>query len=184
MRPLHLCLAALAASAVLDAPVVAHAKTPGFEGRISLRLQDVAPSGADYSIRGNRVSIDVPSVGHAHDLRIVFDSARLPSAAGAVPDVAIERTGGLRSVVGQRCEVWVLRGGADTVRACVVPGVAWVDPRRVVGGDVPAWSQRLEKEQAFPVSVTHGANASWATDVTRGRVPGSAFAAPAATRAR
>lgn len=184
MRPVSLCLVALAASAALVAPMVAHAKAPGFEGRISLRLQDVDPQGADYSIRGDHVSIDVPSVARAHDLRIVFDSARLPRPDAAVESVSIERTGRLRSVVGQRCEEWTLHSGGDTVRACVVPGIAWVDPRRAIGGEVPAWSARLEKEQAFPVSVTHGTNASWATDVARGRVPDSAFLAPPATRVR
>ncbi len=184
MRPVNLCLVALAASAALAAPLVAQAKAPGFEGRISLRLQDVDPQGADYSIRGDRVSIDVPSVAHAHDLRIVFDSARLASDVAAVSVTSIERTGKLRSVVGQRCEDWVVRAPSGAVRACVVPGVAWVDPRRATGADVPAWSQRLEKERAFPVSVTEGTNFSWATDVVRGRVPDSAFVAPPATRVR
>lgn len=184
MRSVKLSLVALAASAALVAPVVAQAKAPGFEGRISLRLQDVEPQGAVYSIRGNHVSIEVPSVAHAHDLRIVFDSARLTSAPGGGPDIAVEHTGHLRLVVGQRCEDWVLRGMGETVRACVVPGISWVDPRRAIGGNVPAWSQRLEKDQAFPISVTEGTDFSWATDVVRGRVPDSAFAAPAATRVR
>jgi hypothetical protein len=184
MSRVNRCLVALAASVALAAPIAAHAKTSEFEGRISLRLQDVDPQGASYAIRGDRVSIEVPSVAHAHDLRVVFDSARLPAAAAGVAAVSIERTGMLRSVVGQPCEEWALHSGRDTVRACVVPGVAWVDPRRVTGGEVPAWSQKLEKEHAFPVSVTHGANASWATDVVRGRVPDSSLAAPPAKRAR
>jgi hypothetical protein len=184
MRPAHSSLVALAASVALVVPIAAHAKTSGFEGRISLRLQDVDPQGADYIIRGDRVSINVPSVAHAHDLRIVFDSSRLSTAGAGAAGVSIERTGRLRSVVGQLCEEWVLRAGKGTVRACVVPGVAWVDPRRAIGEAVPAWSQKLESERAFPVSVTHGTNASWATDVVRGRVPDSAFFAPPATRVR
>jgi hypothetical protein len=182
MRPASFSLVALAASAALVLPIAAHAKTNGFEGRIALRLQDVAPHGATYTIRGDHVSIDVPTVAHAHDLHIVFDSARLPTEGAG--SVSIERTGGLRLVVGQLCEVWDLHSGSDTVRACVVPGVAWVDPRRAIGGSVPAWSQKLEKEQAFPISVTHGANFAWATDVVRGRVPDSAFVAPPAKRVR
>lgn len=184
MRPIHRCLVALAASVALAAPMVAHAKTPGFEGRILLRLQDVDPQGANYTIRGDRVSIDVPSVAHAHDLHIVFDSARLVAASPGVADVSIERTGKLRTVVGQLCEEWALHQASGTVRACVVPGIAWVDPRRVIGGSVPAWSAKLEKEHAFPVSVTDGANFSWATDVVRGKVPDSAFLTPPATRVR
>jgi hypothetical protein len=184
MRPTHRHLVALAACVALTVPIAAHAKTSGFEGRISLRLQDVDPQGATYTIRGDRVSIDVPSVAHAHDLHMVFDSARLPAAAPGVASMSIERTGRLRSVVGQPCQEWALHSGSDTVRACVVPGVAWVDSRRALGGQVPAWSQRLEKEQAFPVSVTHGTNASWATDVVRGKVPDSAFVLPPAKRAR
>jgi hypothetical protein len=184
MRPVHISLVALAASVALAVPIAAHAKTTGFEGRISLRLQDVAPQGADYTIRGDRVSIVVPSVAHAHDLHIVFDSSRLPTAGAGAVGISIERTGRLRSVVGQPCEEWVLRAGDAAVRACVVPGVAWVDPRRAIGEAVPAWSQKLESERAFPVSVTHGVNPSWATDVVHGRVPDSAFVAPPATRVR
>jgi hypothetical protein len=177
-------LVALAASVALLVPVAARAKAPGFEGRISLRLQDVDPQGANYTIRGDRVSIDVPSFAHAHDLRIVFDSARLVAASPGVADVSIERTGKQRTVVGQRCEEWALHDASGTVRACVVPGISWVDPRRATGGSVPAWSAKLEKEHAFPVSVTDGANFSWATDVVRGKVPDSAFVMPPATRVR
>jgi len=184
MRPIRRCLVALAACVALAVPIAAHAKTSAFEGRISLRLQDVDPQGADYTIRGDRVSIVVPGVAHAHDLHIVFDSARLPVPAAGVANMSIERTGRLRSVVGQPCEEWELHSGSETVRACVVPGIAWVDPRRVIGGQVPAWSQKLEKERAFPISVTYGANASWATDVVRGRVPDSSLVAPPATRVR
>lgn len=184
MRPVHLCLVALSASAVLLAPMAAHAKASGFEGRIALRLQDVTPQGADYSIRGDRVSIDLPTLARGHQLRVVFDSAHLPAAGAAAGAMSIERTGEHRLVVGQLCEEWVLRGAGEAVHACVVPGVAWVDPRRAIAGDVPAWSQRLEKEHAFPVSVTEGAHFSWATDVARGRVPDSAFVTPPATRAR
>lgn len=184
MSSVNRSLVALAASVALVVPVVAHARSSGFEGRILLRLQDVHPSAADYAIRGDRVSIAVPSVAHTHDLRIVFDSARIPPAGAEAVSMSIERTGKLRSVVGQHCEEWVLRGATSAVRACVVPGVSWVDPRRAVGAEVPAWSQRLEKEGAFPVSVTDGTNFSWATDVVRGRVPDSAFAGPPATRAR
>jgi hypothetical protein len=183
MSSVNRCLVAFAASVALAVPVVAHAKANGFEGRISLRLQDVDPQGANYSIRGDHVSIDVPSVAHAHDLRIVFDSARLVAAAPAT-GVSVERTGRLRSVVGQLCEEWALHQASGTVRACVVPGIAWVDPRRATGGEVPAWSAKLEKEHAFPVSVTDGTSFSWATDVVRGKVPDSAFAAPPATRVR
>jgi len=184
MSSVNRCLVALAASVVLAVPIAAHAKAPGFEGRISLRLQDVEPQGANYTIRGDRVAIEVPSVERAHYLRLVFDSARLPVNVTRVADVSIERTGRLRSVVGQQCEEWVLHSAGETVRACVVPGVSWVDPRRVIGGEVPAWSQKLEGEHAFPVSVTHGTNFSWATDVVRGRVPDSSLAAPPPTRAR
>ena len=184
MSPVNRCLVALAACVALAVPIAAHAKTPGFEGRISLRLQDVAPQGANYTIRGDRVSIDVPSVARAHDLHVVFDSARLPVNVTRVADVSIERTGRLRSVVGQQCEEWALHSAGETVRACVVPGVAWVDPRRAIGGEVPVWSQKLEGEHAFPVSVTHGTNFSWANDVVRGRVPDSSLAAPPPTRAR
>lgn len=184
MSSVNRCLLALAAAVALAVPVAAQAKAPGFEGRISLRLQDVDPQGANYTIRGDHVSIDVPSIAHAHDLRIVFDSARLVAASPGVDDVSIERTGRLRDVVGQRCEEWALHEASGTVRACVVPGVSWVDPRRATGGEVPAWSARLEKEHAFPVSVTDGTNFSWATDVVRGKVPDSAFAAPPATRVR
>jgi hypothetical protein len=178
------CLAALAACVAFTVPIAADAKTSGFEGRISLRLQDVDPHGANYSIRGDRLSIEIPSVAHAHDRRVVFDSAHLPAAPAAVAAMSIERTGRLRSVVGQLCEEWALRSGKDVVRACVVPGIPWVDPRRAIGGEVPLWSQKLETERAFPVSVTHGTSASWATDVVRGRVPDSSLAAPPATRAR
>jgi hypothetical protein len=185
MRRIHCLLVVLAASAALAVPLVAHAKALGFEGRIALRLQDVEPQGANYTIRGDRVSIEVPSIGRAHDLRIVFDSARLPSLApGGAPDVAITRTGRWRMVVGQLCETWTLKDASGSVDACVVPNVAWVDPRRAVGGEVPAWSAKLESERAFPVSVTSGTNFSWATDVVRGRVPDSAFVTPPATRAR
>ncbi len=184
MSPVNRCLVALAASVALAVPIVAHAKTPGFEGRISLRLQDVEPQGANYTIRGDRVAIEVPAVAHAHYLRLVFDSARLPVNVTRVADVSIEHTGRLRSVVGQQCEEWVLHSASETVRACVVPGVAWVDPRRAIGGEVPVWSQKLEGEHAFPVSVTHGTKFSWATDVVRGRVPDSSLAAPPPTRAR
>jgi hypothetical protein len=184
MRHFHGHLAALAACVALAVPIAAHAKAADFEGRISLRMQDVAPFGANYAIRGNRVSIEVPSVAHAHDVHVVFDSTRLPVNVTRVADTSIERTGRLRSVVGQNCEEWVLHSPSETVRACVVPGVAWVDPRRVVGGEVPVWSQKLEGERAFPVSVTHGTNFSWATDVVRGKVPDSAFVAPPARRAR
>jgi hypothetical protein len=184
MRPSHRYLVALAACVALAVPISAHAKAADFEGKISLRLQDVVPQGANYTIRGDRVGIDVPSVAHAHDLHVVFDSTRLPVNVTRVADVSIERTGRLRSVVGQSCEEWVLHSASETVRACVVPGVAWVDPRRAIGGEVPVWSQKLEGEHAFPVSVTHGANASWATDVVRGRVPDSSLAAPPPKRAR
>ena len=51
------CLAALAACVAFTVPIAADAKTSGFEGRISLRLQDVDPHGANYSIRGDRLSI-------------------------------------------------------------------------------------------------------------------------------
>lgn len=185
MRRVHRCLVALAASAALLAPELAQAKAPPFEGKIDLRLQDVTPQGADYSIRGDRVSIDVPRAGRAHDVRMVFDAAHLPKLPrGGSSDVAITRTGRYRRVVGQLCELWTLSDAAGSVDACVAPGIAWVDPRRAVGGDVPAWSRKLESEHAFPVSVTSGTNFSWATDVVRGRVPDSAFAAPPATRAR
>jgi hypothetical protein len=184
MSPVNRCLVALAAAVALAVPVAAQAKAPGFQGRISLRLQDVEPQGANYTIRGDSVSIEVPSVAHARDLRIMFDSARLVAASPGVGDVSVERTGKLRSVAGQLCEEWALHAPSGTVRACVVPGIAWVDPRRVTGGEGPAWSAKLEKEHAFPVSVTDGANFSWATDVVRGKVPGSAFVTPPATRAR
>ena len=184
MRSLNRRLVLVTALAALATPLAAHAKAPGFEGRIALRLQDVDPQGANYTIRGDRVSIDIPSVAHAHDLRIMFDSARLPALDGAAREVSLERTGKLRSVVGQLCEEWALHQASGTVRACVVPGVAWVDPRRAIGVEVPAWSQRLEKERAFPLSVTDGADFSWATDVVRGKVPDSAFAAPPAMRIR
>jgi hypothetical protein len=184
MRPVNRCLVGLAASVALVVPIAAHAKDGGFEGRISLRLQDVAPQGANYTIRGDRVAVEVPGVEHAHYMRLVFDASRLPVNVTRVADVSIERTGRLRSVVGQNCEDWVLHSAAETVRACVVPGVSWVDPRRVIGAEVPAWSQKLEGEHAFPVAVTHGTHFSWATDVVRGRVPDSSLAAPPPARTR
>jgi hypothetical protein len=166
-------LVALAGLAVLAPP--ARAEGP-FEGQIALRLQDTAPPSATYFIRGEEVAVDVPSIAHAHDVHVVFNLARTAPLGADSAFVVVEKTGKRRAVVGQACEEWTLAAAGRTVHACVAPGIPWVDPRRATGtGDVPAWSRRLEKERAFPVSVTEGDHASWATDVTRGPVPESEF---------
>ncbi len=106
----------------------------------------------------------------------VFDAARTPGLGADSAGVVVQKTGNRHAVVGQPCEEWSLVAGNRTVHACVAPGVPWIDPRRIAGGEVPAWSRRLERERAFPVSVTEGDRASWASDITRGPVPDSAFA--------
>jgi hypothetical protein len=167
-------LVALAALATLPPP--ARAAGPAFEGHISLRMQDTAPQGATYSIRGDEIAVDVPSVAHAHDLHVVFNLARTPDVGEGSAFVVVEKTGQRRAVVGQACEEWTLIAGGHVVHACVARGVPWVDPRRAANIDeVPAWSRRLEKERAFPVSVTGGDHPSWCTDVVRGPVPDSEF---------
>ncbi len=172
-----------AAALLITAAVPAHAKQGGFEGRILLRLQDVEPQGADYSIRGDQVRIDVPSIAHAHDLHVVFDLARTPLGDDS-DDVSVLRSGKRRMVVGQPCEEWMLRDGDRMVHACVAAGVPWVDPRRVIGAEVPAWSRRLERERAFPVSVTEGDHPSWATDVVRELLPDEVFVVKRTARNR
>lgn len=165
--------------ALLAVTPVAHAAMAPFEGKIQLRMRDADPQGANYSVRAGRARIDVPSVKGAHDLHFTVD---LAGDKGPGPStVALQRTGNMRTVVGQRCESWRLVEGGDVVDACVVAGAGWYDPRRLMGRDVPAWSRLLEAEHAFPVSVTEVRDgrsvfAMWATDVTREPVSDEVFA--------
>jgi hypothetical protein len=139
-------------------------------------MQDAAPQGATYFIRGEEVAVDIPSIAHAHDMHVVFDLARTAPLGADSASVVVEKTGKRRAVVGQACEEWTLAAGGRTVHACVAAGIPWVDPRRASGtGEIPAWSRRLEKERAFPVSVTEGDHPSWSTAVARGPVPDSEF---------
>jgi hypothetical protein len=187
---------------------LAHAQDRGFEGRIKLRLMDAAPHGADYSVHGDRLRIDVPSPQGALPMHAVVDLARrtLTTVSGAgqatstplrdvgagSAGVTVQKTGKSRGVVGQACEEWTLIDGAHAVEACVVPGMAWFDPRRLSGRDVPAWSRRLEAEHAFPVSVWEGEGgptsrtlfAGWATDVKREPIADDVFAVPRTARRR
>jgi hypothetical protein len=191
---------------VLAASPVAHASTGSFEGRIWLRLQDAQPQGATYTVRGDRVRIDVPSVRGARDVHAVIDRARgtvamtVPGGAWApvamFPElhapgsVTVRETGRWRAVVGQACEEWSMVDAGRTVEACVVRGVPWFDPRRLAGGAVPGWSRLLEARRAFPVSVwaapvpTAVAFAMWATDVKPEPVSDESFAVPRTARAR
>ena len=162
---------ALAATvALLVVSSVAGAAKAPFEGTIQLRLRDANPQGATYSVRDGRARIDVPSIRGAHDLHFVVDLAG--DLGSRPPAVALQRSGRMRAVVGQRCEEWRLVEGRDVVDACVVTGAGWYDPRRLVGGVVPAWSRLLEIEHAFPISVTETRDgrsvfAMWATDAKR-----------------
>jgi hypothetical protein len=187
---------------VLAASPLANASTAApFEGRIRLRLQDTTPTVANYAVRGDRVRVDVPSVGGAHDVRAVVDRARgtvaMTTPGGdtfvpavmfpvlAEPDrVTVRPTGHWRAVVGQACEEWAINDDGRAVEACVVPGVPWFDPRRMAGGAVPGWSRALEARRAFPVSVWAAGDAKtvpfmmWATDVKPEPVTDESFAAP------
>ena len=162
---------ALAATvALLVVSSVAGAAKAPFEGRIQLRMRDAEPQGATYSVRAGRARIDVPSIRGVHDLHFAVD---LAGDRGPRPQsVALQKSGHMRAVVGQRCEDWRLLDGSDVVDACVVAGAGWYDPRRLMGGDVPAWSRLLEIEGAFPISVTEVRDgravfAMWATDAKR-----------------
>jgi hypothetical protein len=179
---------------------LAHAAEGGFVGRISLRLQDSDPAEANVTLAGDHERIDLPGgSGGMKDLRVFVDFARarvatvddaartwtevpLPAPGEETDTVHIAKTGLARAVVGQRCEQWVLLGGEHRVEACVVPGVPWLDPRHLSGAAVPAWSQRLERERAFPLSVWEGSDrtvfASWATDVTRETPSGGELTVP------
>jgi hypothetical protein len=191
---------------VLTTSPLAHAATGAFEGRIQLRLQDAQPQGASYVVRGDRVRIDVPSVGGARDVHAVVDLGRgtvamtTPGGAWApaavfpalqAPErVTVRETGKWRAVVGQACEEWSINDGGRAVEACVVRGVPWFDARHVVGGTVPGWSRMLESRRAFPVSVWAAPDAQttpfalWATDVKPETVSDDAFAVPRTARAR
>lgn len=192
---------------VLAASPLAHASDGAFEGRLRLRLQDTEPQGANYAVRGDRVRIDVPSVGGARDVHAVVDLARGTVAMTAPGDrawapaavfpvleeperVTVRATGRWRSVVGQACEEWAMNDDGHAVEACVVRGVPWFDPRRLVGGDVPGWSAMLEARRAFPLGVWAAGSASappfamWATDVKAEPVADETFAIPRTARAR
>lgn len=197
------------ALALTAAPLAGTSSSPqvprsSFEGRVQLRLQDTDPQGANYAVRGDRIRIDIPSVGGTHDVHAIVDLTRdrvmvssphggwMPEVvypqANATERVPIERTGRMRAVVGQPCEVWTMTEGRSTVEACVVPGVPWFDPRQIVGGHVPDWSRALQARRAFPVSVWVGDPrtrfAMWATGVERVAVPGAEFAAPRTAKGR
>lgn len=205
----HLALALLvslgAAAPLAHAAATTPGATRGFEGRIQLRLMDAMPQGATYSVSGERARIDVPAHRGAPTAYAIVDFARrtlttasrssrqtaslpLPALGAAAEGVSVQKTGKTRAVVGQACEEWKLLDAGHTVEACVVPGVAWFDPRRLSGQQVPAWSRRLEAERAFPVSVWEGdagghtVFASWATDVKRETVGDQEFAVPRTAR--
>jgi hypothetical protein len=193
----------LVALAAAVAPL-AHAAEARFEGRILLRLQDSDPAEANVTIDGDRERIDLPGgAGERKDLHVLVDFARrrvvtiddaartwtdapFPPPAAEVDSVHIAKTGRARAVAGQRCEQWVLFAGDHRVEACVVPGVAWFDPRHLSGAAVPAWSSRLERDRAFPISVWDGADrttfASWASDVTHETPSAEQFVVPSAYR--
>lgn len=195
----------LLAAGAAAAPLAHAADQRGFEGRIQLRLMDAAPQGASYAVRGDRARIDVPGLPGVPTAHAIVDFARrtlitgtdatrrtarasLPELGAASDAATVHKTGKERLVVGQRCEEWTLLDGGHTVEACVVPGVAWFDPRQLAGQEVPAWSRRLEAERAFPVSVWEGdvtgrtVFASWATDVAREPVGDEVFAVPRTAR--
>jgi hypothetical protein len=163
---------------------LAHAAREPFEGTIQLRLRDGLPQGADYAMRGGRARVDVPSVRGLHDLHFAVDLA----ARDATPPagVKLDRSSRARAVAGQRCEPWRLTQGDDVVDACVIPDAGWMDPRRLVGAEIPAWSRMLEVEKAFPISVTetvggHPTFAMWATDVRREPVSDDRLVVPPRT---
>jgi hypothetical protein len=195
-------LAAVAIALVAAPPALV--RSPPFQGHFVLRLQDVEPQGATYTLRDTRMRIDVPSVAHARDVHAIVDLQRgalLTSTAGrpwtplvALPDraapsnVTVHERGTMRAVVGQPCEEWSIDDGGSRVEACVVRDVPWLDPRRLVGGQVPGWSRFLEARRAFPVSVWQSGHrgppfAMWATDVDHAPVADDAFAVPRTARA-
>jgi hypothetical protein len=198
MKPLALVAIAL----VAGPPTLM--RPPPFQGHLALRLQDVEPSVATYTVRDTRMRIDVPSIAHARDVHAVVDLQRgtlLTSTAGrpwaplaampervAPPNVTVRENGTKRAVVGQPCEEWSIDDEGRRVEACVVRNVPWLDPRRLVGGTVPGWSRLLEARRAFPVSVWENRPpgppfAMWATDVDRAPVADDAFAVPRTARA-
>jgi hypothetical protein len=191
---------------VLAATPLAHAPMGPFEGRILVRLQDTEPHGASYTVRDDRVRIDVPSVGGKRDVHAVADLVRgtfvlklgngswsrvaVSPVLQAPERVTVHETGRARAVVGQPCEEWTMKEEGRTVEACVVPGTAWFDPRRLVGGEVPGWSLALEARRAFPLSVWVSPDAHtppfhmWATDVKPQPVSDDAFATPRTARVK
>jgi hypothetical protein len=199
MKPALLLLGFVAAP-------LTHGSTGAFEGRVLLRLQDAEPSGASFTLRGDRARIDVPGVGGRHETHAVVDFTRgtvaMTTPGGAWVPVAmfpvlknpgrvtVHETGHWRAVVAQACEDWRLEDHGRTVEACVVPGVPWFDPRRIVGREVPGWSALLEARRAFPVSVWAAPDtrtvpfAMWATDVVPEPVADDVFAVPRTARVR
>jgi hypothetical protein len=176
---------------------------PTFEGRIEIRLQDDGPGTARYSVRRDLLRIDIPSVGGKHDLHAVMNLTRgslMTSIAGgpwtpaavfpeviAPERIEVRKTGRARAVAGQPCEEWTMTDGVETVEACVVPGAAWLDPRRLTsGGIVPNWSRLLEARHAFPVSVWEGGARTrfgmWATDVKHEPVADDVVSVPRTAR--
>lgn len=77
----------------------------------------------------------------------------LPQLGEAPPGVRVTRTDQWREVAGQRCELWILADESERIEVCVMKGVPWIDPHRILSRPVPPWSRWLEASPAFPLSV-------------------------------
>jgi hypothetical protein len=149
-----------------------------FEGEITLAvLYDPAspPYSVKYEIRGTDVRYE--PVGGAEpksiftiadlasrEARVVSDgrkwyvevaTSQTPSSILPKANAIFRPTGAWETVAGYECEVWRMSRGSETLDACVVRGVPFVDvvrwpPYRMA---TPAWADELTRAVAFPLKL-------------------------------